>query len=335
MIGPGLPPYVIAELGVNHDGSPERGIELVEAAAAAGADAIKLQFFRAETLMSKAARLAAYQEHAGESDPYAMLERLELSLEEMAPVAYRAHQRGIHAIVTVFSPCLVAEANRLGWDAYKTASPDIINKPLIDALASTDRPLIISTGTSTLDEVSRAAHWVRLHHAAFLQCVSSYPTRDDDASLAGMHAIARATARVVGYSDHTARVETAALAVAAGACILEKHLTHDRAASGPDHAASLEPAPFAEYVQQAKLAHRMLGQARKAPLACEEDVRDVSRQSVVANRGVPRGKMLDSLDLTVKRPGTGIPAYRLEELIGRVAARDIAPDMPIVPEDLA
>lgn len=333
-IGPGHPPYVIAEIGVNHDGSLDRAVHMVDLAADAGADAVKLQFFRAELLMSKASRLADYQSRAGERDPIAMLKRLELSADDLAHIVFRAHQRGVQAIVSVFSLDLVPEASRLAWDAYKTASPDIIHKPLLDALAATERPLIVSTGASSLEEVTRAAAWLRTREVAFLQCVSSYPTPDHLAAIAAIADLARATRRVVGYSDHTTCVESAAVAVGAGACILEKHFTHDQRAPGPDHAASLEPARFAEYVRLARLAQRLLGDGRKQILDAEYDVREASRQSIVAARGIPRGRMIDAADLTAKRPGTGLPPYMLSELVGRVAAHDIDADTPVREEDL-
>jgi sialic acid synthase SpsE len=334
-IGPGQDPYVIAEIGVNHDGSVDRALEMVDAAAGAGADAVKLQHFRADLLMSRASRLASYQEKAGESDPLAMLRRLELSPEDLAHVAFRAHQRGIHSIVSVFSLELVAEASRISWDAFKTASPDIIHRPLLEALARTGRPLIVSTGASTMREVFDACGWLRGVEAALLQCVSAYPTRDEHAAIGAIGELARATGRVVGYSDHTARVETAAVAVGAGACVLEKHFTHSRSAAGPDHAASLEAHDFAEYVRLARLASRMLGDGRKRVLDAEHDVREASRQSIVTTRSIPRGRMLDASDLTLKRPGTGLPPFLIEEVRGRVSLRDLDADVPIREEDLA
>lgn len=334
-IGPGYPPYLIAEIGVNHDGSLDRAMELVEAAAAAGADAVKLQYFRADLLMSRAARPAEYQQRAGESDPLAMLRRLELSAEQLAQVIFRAHQRGVHAIVSVFSLDLVREARRLSWDAYKTASPDIVHRPLLDALAMIGRPLIVSTGASTLDEVSRASGWLKGREAAFLQCVSAYPAPDQDAAVAAIHDVRLATGRVVGYSDHTTRIETAAVAVGAGAAILEKHITLDRAARGPDHASSLDPPAFAEYARLARLAHQLMGDGRKRVLDPEHDVREVSRQSVVSARDIPRGRQISESDLTIKRPGTGIPPFLLSDTKGRVATRDIGADQPIREDDLA
>lgn len=263
-IGPDDPPYIIAEIGVNHDGSVGRALELTDAAADAGADAVKLQLFRTDLLMSRAAKLAAYQKAAGETDPLAMLRRLELSAAQMAPVVERAHARGIHAIVTVFSVGLVEEAERIPWDAYKTASPDIVHRPLLDALAATGRPLIVSTGASTLPEVGRALGWLRAarDRLAVLQCVSAYPTPRSDAALGGVQAIAEIFPGPVGYSDHTPQDDTSGAAVAFGAVVLEKHLTYDRAAPGPDHAASLDREGFRRYVHRAHEGWQRRAEAR-------------------------------------------------------------------------
>lgn len=346
-IGPGLAPYVIAELGVNHDGSVERALELVRHAHAAGADAIKLQLFRTDLLMSSAAKLAAYQKAAGETDPVAMLRRLELSPVQMLPVLAEARLLGIDAIVTVFSVELVAEAESVarvhgGWDAYKTASPDIIHRPLLVALAATGRPLIVSTGASTMAEVIRAAEWLgaakRENRLAVLQCVSSYPTPEENAALDGIGAIAHALADVpIGYSDHTASETMGATAVANGACILEKHFTYDRSSQGPDHAASLDFAGMKRYIAsiRAAFAQRKYCTAPTASV-CEKtvqdrerDVRAVSRQSIVATRQLAAGHRLMRKDLTFKRPGTGIEPFRIDELIGKPLTLDVAADTPL------
>lgn len=238
-IGLNHPPYIIAEIGVNHDGEVERALQLTDAAAEAGADAIKLQFFETDRLMSKAAKLAAYQKNAGETDPIEMLRRLELTIDEMALVVERAHSKGIHAIVTVFSTELVEIAETLPWDAYKTASPDIVNKPLLEALMKTGKPMIVSTGASTMDEVVQAVGWLdsARDRLAVLQCVSSYPA--SEYALGGIRALAMATDLPVGYSDHTRERYCGFWAVAMGASVLEKHYTDDCDRKGPDHAASL------------------------------------------------------------------------------------------------
>lgn len=376
---PAAPPYVIAELGVNHDGSEERALELVHAAARAKADAVKLQLFRTDMLMSRAAKLAAYQAAAGETDPVSMLRRLELPIESMERVVALAHSLNLHAIVTVFSLEMVEEAERLPFDAYKIASPDLINRPLLDALSATGKPLIVSTGASTLREVGRTLNWLRrlAGRLAVLQCVSAYPTPIEQNAILGMCAIAEIFPGPVGYSDHTTDVRTGSAAVTLGASILEKHLTYDRTARGPDHAASLDADQFAEYVrmcrdawkvEQAKRdilrnlrksrtkgARRLLAEAEaafgsidsladphervvavvKEVLPIEADVRTVSRQSIVARRDLPAGYILRRDDLTLKRPGTGIPPAELPSVVGRILSRPVQGDMPLRFDDLA
>jgi len=334
-LGPGFEPYIIAEIGVNHDGSRERALEMVDLAARAGADAVKLQFFRADLLLSREAILALYQKDAGADDPFEMLRALELSVSDLRAIVERARGAGVHAIATVFSADLVEEAESVGWDAYKVASPDVINKPLIDALKATGRPIIASTGASTAEEIQRAAGWLSGRDFALLHCVSAYPTEDDFAALAGIRAIESLVDAPVGYSDHTASTDTGGYAVAAGATIIEKHLTHDRAAEGPDHAASLEPQAFHEYVRLARRAWRMVGPPGKSVQGIEQDVRRVSRQSIVSRRGLETGPVLSAGDVTVKRPGTGIEPWRMEEIIGRTLARDVDADTPLREEDLA
>ncbi len=349
-IGPHADVYIIAELGVNHDGSVDRALELTDAAAEAGADAVKLQLFKTDLLMSKAAKLAAYQKAAGETDPVAMLRRLELPIEAMGRVVDRAHARGLHAIVTVFSVELVTEAETLAWDAYKTASPDIIHRPLLDALAATGKPMIVSTGASTMEEVTRAIGWLRgvRDRFALLQCVSAYPTSRVDAELGGIPALAGVFDGPVGYSDHTDDFKTGFVAVQWGAVLLEKHVTHDRGARGPDHASSLDRESFAKYVSMARHTQNVPGRwerlieqsagrgaVRKVVLPIEEDVRRLSRQSLVARNPLPADHSVTRADLTFKRPGTGIEPWRLDDVVGRQTRRPVEADVPLTDEDLA
>lgn len=374
-IGRGRAPYIIAEIGVNHDGDPARALLLTELAAKAGAHAIKLQLFRADMLMSGSAALATYQREAGETDPWAMLRRLELPIESMSPCVERAHELGMHAIVSVFSRELVQEAERLPWDAYKTASPDVVNKPLLVELMKTGRPLVVSTGAATLSEVQRAVGWLSdasgldrvaggpdrvaggLDRVALLQCVSSYPTGIEHAELGGILALKRAFPELeVGYSDHTTEETTGLEAVMLGATILEKHFTDDRARQGPDHRASLDARGFAsycEYVEAGAAMESLDGgvlsplmramrskegmqgiEAVKRVIAIEEDVRKVSRQSVTSVRALKAGERVKREDLTVKRPGTGIGPWRIDEVVGCLLRRDVPADRTLVPEDL-
>lgn len=346
-IGPDHPPYIIAELGVNHDGSPERALELTRLAANAGADAVKVQVFRAEMLMGRAARLATYQRAAGETDPFEMLRRLELSWEAFEAVVTLAHELGMHAIATVFSVPLVEPAMNLrgasgrGFDAWKTASPDIVHRPLLEALGDTGRPLIVSTGAATLDEVSRAVGWLgqRSVSPALLQCVSSYPTPMEHAALEGIPALLSAhSTLVIGYSDHTPLEHTGAIAVSLGARILEKHFTEDRGRAGPDHSASLEAAGFRRYADAARAAFVQrtppppIAAPSKRVLEIERDVRGVSRQSIVAARDLPAGHVVAREDVEFKRPGSGLEPWRVGEVVGRRLGHAVDESTPITHE---
>ncbi len=337
--------FIIAELGVNHDGDEARAIELVEAAARAGADAIKVQHFETDLLLSRQAGLAEYQENAGEDNAVSMLKRLELSIESLARIAGRSRDLDLAAIATVFSCELIEESQNVGWDAYKTASPDIINKPLIEGLAGTGRPLLLSTGAADLDEVLRAHEWLSacgaVREAAFLQCVSAYPTPTERSGVNVIPTLMSALApAAIGYSDHTMDVETGANAVRAGAILLEKHLTYDREARGPDHAASLDEAGMKRYVELARRAAtnvdgrvETIEAEPKRVLDIEENVRCVARQSVAAARTIEAGARLVREDLMTRRPGVGIEPARLDELVGAVAGRKIMAGSLVVEED--
>lgn len=329
------PPYIIAELGVNHDGSEELARQLIESAAEAGADAVKFQWFEASRLLSREALLAAYQADAGADDAKTMLTDLEMGEEQLAPLMDAAHRTGLHAIVTVFNVELVERAAGMPWDGFKVASPDVVNHPLLDALAGTSRPLLVSTGAAEFAEVQAAAERLRGSTHLFMQCVSAYPTPDAHAALAGIGAMRAANLPALGYSDHTSSIDTGGLAVAAGARVLEKHLTYDRCAVGPDHAASLDPDDFGLYVTGARQAFEMLGAMEKRVQAIEEDVRRVARQSIVAARDLPAGSVLARQDLCVKRPGTGLPASAIESVIGCVLSQDVSADAVLTQDHLA
>jgi N-acetylneuraminate synthase/N,N'-diacetyllegionaminate synthase len=342
-IGPKLvhrdgPPMVMAEIGVNHDGSVEKGMKLVEAAAAATADAVKFQLFRADLLLARQAGLVEYQKSAADSADD-LLEPLQLSREQMAPLVDRAKELGMAAVVTPFSPELVADCVAIGVDAIKLASPDLVNRPLLEEAGRTGLPLILSTGAAELSEVERAVGWVfklgAQERTVLLHCVSSYPTPAERATLAAIAVLrARFAELPIGYSDHTVETFTAAMAVGVGACLLEKHLTLDRKAKGPDHAASLEPAQMAEYAALARIGFAMRGPFVKGVLEIERPVREQTRQSVVPRSDLAAGTRLTREMLTVKRPGTGVPAAEMERVVGRVLTRDVAANSVLEWEDV-
>lgn len=333
------PPLVIAEIGVNHDGDMNTARALVRAAHQAlqgHPGAVKFQLFTAARLLAREAGLVEYQRTSAQS-AQELLAGLELSPSQMTELVQLAQSLGLAAIITPFSPDLVPVAQACGAAAIKLASPDLVNRPLIEAALATGLPLILSTGAARLEEITQTLRWVDKFPARsaggptarqrviLLHCVSSYPTPENDASLAGVRVLRLAWEDLpIGYSDHTLLTLTGGLAVAAGASVLEKHLTLDKTRRGPDHAASLQPAELAEYVRLADLAYRMCGPMEKRVLPIELEIRAQTRQSIAAAVDLAPGTILTLDHLTVKRPGTGLPAAGLRDLVGRKITKSVA-----------
>jgi sialic acid synthase SpsE len=324
ILAPGQPPWIIAEMGVNHDGSLQRAMEIVAIAAACGADAVKLQIFRATSLMHVSASFATYQKQSVDAEtPADMLRKYELTNDDIRRIVQRIRELKMVPLATPFSPCDVETIESLRLPAIKIASPDLVNYPLLELAARTRKPLLVSTGAATMDEVEAAVEWLRSWGTRFalLHCVSAYPTPADQANLCWIEELARRFDCPVGNSDHTTGTLTGALAVGLGACVLEKHLTYDRGARGPDHAASADERRFEHYVKLAHEAHAFRGEPGKHILEIEEDVREVSRQSLVLRRSIRPGDVLKPEDLTVQRPGTGVPAAQITRAVGRRITR--------------
>ncbi|MDB5329314.1 MAG: hypothetical protein JWP03_465 [Phycisphaerales bacterium] len=326
-VGPGQPTLVIAEIGVNHDGSVNKAIELVRIASACGADAVKLQIFRATSLMHATATLAAYQEgRALDSHPIDMLRRYELSQAELRRIVQEIRERKMIPLATPFSPADLETIDSLRLSAIKIASPDLVNLPLLTAAARLGKPLLVSTGAAEMAEVDTTVGWLRDRAAQFalLHCVSSYPTPAAQANLSWIIELGQRFDVPVGYSDHTMEILSGALAAAAGASVIERHLTFDRAAKGPDHAASSDPAQFERYVKFVREADVLRGVCGKHVLDIELDVRLASRQSLVVRRALKIGEMLREEDLTVQRPGTGLPAAQITQAVGRRVLKPVS-----------
>lgn len=326
MIGPDQAPWVVAELGVNHDGSVQRALELVTAAAGCGADAVKLQIFRATILLHASAGLAEYQKQKTRADsPIDLLRKYELSGEDTRRVVQRIRELKMVPLATPFSPADVETVEVLRLPAIKIASPDLVNRPLLERAASTRKPLVVSTGGATIEEVETTVGWLKEWGARFslLHCISAYPTPNDQANLAWIIELSRRFDCPIGYSDHTTSHLSGAFAVAAGACIIERHLTYDKAAKGPDHAASSDPREFERYIKLVREAQILRGRQGKRVLEIEQDVRKVSRQSLVARRSLKAGETIRPEDLTVQRPGTGLPAAMIAKAIGRRVTKPV------------
>jgi len=327
-IGPDQPCYVIAEAGVNHDGDVGKAVELVAVAAEAGADAVKFQTFRAETLASAQAPMFDYVERRGGAGPSRigggesqreMLARLELPIDAFERLRDEAAGRGIAFWSTPFDPPDVAVVARLGAPAIKLPSGEINHPALLDAAAASGLPIVMSTGMATLDEVRWAIDRLRLGGAtklALLHCVSCYPADPADMNLRAMDTLAATFDLPVGLSDHTLGLPIALAAVARGASLLEKHFTLDRAAPGPDHAASLEPDELTRLVREVRQIESAMGDGQKRPIPAEEATRRAARRSLVAARDLEAGTVLTADMLIARRPGTGLPPTALDEVLG-------------------
>jgi len=332
LVGPGQRVYVIAEAGVNHNGDVETAKQMVDVARQVGADAVKFQAFRAERLVTRSASMADYQKDraAGASNQYEMLRELELWPDAFAEIRTHCRQCGVAFLATPFAPEDVIMLAALDPVAIKTASSDLTNTPLLEAAIETHLPLIVSTGAAKGDEIDAGIAWLRQRDAAdrlvLLHCVSSYPTDPGDANLRRIAVLADRFGLPTGFSDHTAGVETGALAVAAGAVVIEKHFTLNRSQVGPDHSFSLEPDEVATYIRNIRQAEQMLGSGTLDCAECESQVRQLSRSSVVAAVDIAAGGVIRTDMLAVKRPGGGIEPSHLHELIGLAAAQDIPAD---------
>ncbi len=329
---------VIAEIGVNHDGSLTRALKLVDAAAEAGADAVKLQIFKARRLMHSTAPFAQYQaERCEEKSPAMMLEKYELTEGEIAKIVAAIHRAGLVPLATPFSLDDVGIIAELGLPGVKIASPDLVNYPLLKKCSELGRPLLVSTGAAKMDEVAMAAAWLREWETEFalLHCVSCYPTPAEEAHLVWIRQLIQRFEVPVGYSDHTNEILAGAFAVAAGARIVEKHLTYDCDAIGPDHAASFDQPAFTKYVERIRLAEKMRGSGAKRVLDIEEDVRSVSRQSLVAARDLPADHEVAEADLTTQRPGRGIGAWEWGKIVGMKTKHPVPAGTMLAPGMLA
>lgn len=332
-IGRGQPAYLIAEAGVNHDGSFSLAKELIHAAADAEADAVKFQVFAADRLVTRTAATAAYQAAAGAGDSqHAMLRRLELTHDEFAQLFAYAGRCGIEFIATPFSVFDLKFLVDLGVRAIKLASPEIVNAPLLDAAAVADLPLILSTGAAELSEIGCAVDRLRdrgLTSLALLHCVSSYPAKESEANLAAIGTLARHFNCVVGYSDHTESTAIGGYAVSAGASVIEKHFTLDRRRNGPDHRFSMEPEDLALYIRNVRRTELLLGTGHIAVTPAQRDVRQLSRASLVAAREIAAGEVITADMLIAKRPGGGITPMDIDLVVGRCARQPVPADSPL------
>lgn len=326
---------IIAEAGVNHNGSLENAFRLVDAAVEAGVDYVKFQTFKAEMLVSKSAKKAEYQiQNTGNSEDsqLEMLKKLELSAKDHESLIEYCNQKNIKFFSTAFDLESLAYLKEIGLDWVKIPSGEITNLPYIRKAAKFFKKIILSTGMSTIEDIENAVNvfteeGISKDYITILHCNTEYPTPFEDVNLKAMLHIQQEFGTNIGYSDHTLGIEVPIAAVALGASVIEKHFTLDSTMEGPDHAASLEPAELKAMVSSIRNIERaMEGSGFKEPSASEMKNMEIARKSIVASKNIQSGEIFTEENITVKRPGTGISPMKWDDILGRTAARDFNED---------
>jgi len=329
MIGPGNPCFIIAEAGVNHNGDMGLAHKLIDAAAKAGADAVKFQSFVTEDVVTPEAQKARYQvETTGQNGgQFAMLKKLELSKDQQKELKTHCDEAGILYLCTPYEEKSADLLEAIDVAAYKIASTDTTNIPFLRYLAGKGIPVMLSTGMSSLGEVEEAVNELKLHglngEIIILQCTSEYPAPVNEINLRAMKTMELAFGCPVGFSDHTPGIGTSPWAVAAGACVVEKHFTLNRNMEGPDHRASIEPDELKELVRTIRDVETAMGDGIKRPMPSELPNKTRMQKSLVATRLIPAGETIQKADLTCKRPGSGLPPKWFDRVVGSKAAKEI------------
>ncbi len=325
--------FIIAEAGVNHNGSIEIAKKMIEVAKECGADAIKFQTFKAEKVISRYAPKAEYQKQTtGETDSQLeMVKKLELSFDDFIALKEYCDKLNIMFLSTPFDFESIDFLNDLGLEIFKIPSGEITNLPYLEKIGKLGKKVILSTGMADLGEIEDALDILiscgtKKENITVLHCNTEYPTPYEDVNLLAMLTIKEAFKVKVGYSDHTLGIEVPIAAVALGASVIEKHFTLDKNMEGPDHKASLEPHELKAMIDAIRNIEKALGNGIKKPSKSELKNKDIARKSIVAKREIKKGEIFTEDNITVKRPGTGISPMRWYEVLGKVASRDYKED---------
>jgi N,N'-diacetyllegionaminate synthase len=339
LIGENHPCFIIAEAGVNHNGSFEMAKKLIDAAKEANADAVKFQTFKTEEVVTPKAPKANYQMETTNTkeSQYEMLKKLELSYDNFRKLRDYCNEKGIIFLSTPHS-CkgdvdLVAEL----CSAIKVGSGDLTNIPILKHIAQKKTPVILSTGMAVIDEINEAVETIKKegnNEIVLLHCTTNYPCSLENVNLKAINTLKKEFGLLVGYSDHTEGIIVSAMAVVLGACVIEKHFTLDKSLQGPDHKASLEPKELKELVKLIRETEKILGNGLKVPMESEKENTPIARKSIVAARDIKEGEMIKEDMLAIKRPGTGILPKHINEVVGRMAIKEIKKDSLLALSDL-
>lgn len=323
--------FIIAEAGVNHNGSIDIAKKLIDNAVKAGVDAVKFQSFKAENLVTEKAEQAEYQVRNlnEKTSQFQMLKKLELSYNVHRELMEYCNKRGVIFLSSAFDLESIELLDKLGMDIFKIPSGEIENVPYLRKIAKTGKKIILSTGMSDLSDIEFALNILRDNNSGeitVLHCNTDYPTAMKDVNLNAMNTIKEAFKVKIGYSDHTNGIEVPIAAVALGARVIEKHFTLDKNMEGPDHKASLEPQELTEMVASIRNIERALGDGIKKPTAVENKNKLVARKSVICLKDIKLGETFTEDNICIKRPGTGISPKHWDNIIGKVSKRSFKKD---------
>lgn len=320
--------FIIAEAGVNHNGSLDLAKKLVDKALEAGVDCIKFQTFKSENLVSMSAQMAEYQkENLGKDESqYKMLKELEISFEEFKELKKYCEEKNIMFLSTPFDLESCDFLNDLDMKIFKIPSGEITNLPYLRKINSFGKKVILSTGMANLNEIQDALNVLKDCDVSLLHCTTEYPCPYDNVNLNAIDTLRKEFKLEVGYSDHTQGIEVPIAAVAKGATIIEKHFTLDRNMEGPDHKASLEPNELKQMVTSIRNIEKAFGNGTKEPQECEKKNIEIARKSIVAKINIKKGEIFTENNLTTKRPGSGISPMKWDCIIGKTATKDYQED---------
>jgi N-acetylneuraminate synthase len=328
---------IIAEAGVNHNGSISIAKKLIDAAKESKVDAIKFQTFRTENIVSLNTRKAQYQHRAKEQSQYAMLKNLELSFDEFREIKKYCDNKAIEFISTPYDIESVEFLTSLKVDKFKIASADLINKPLIEAVAKTNKQVILGCGMATLEEIERTVSFIKSlgnNNIALLHCTTNYPTNYEDVNMRAMQTLKKTFELPVGYSDHTLGIVIPILAVSLTANIIEKHFTLSRDMIGPDHFASLEPDELKKMVNAIRIVESALGTYEK--IIPKEEKKNIffMRRSIHLNKNMKKGEIIQNENIQILRPYVGIEPWLIDQVIGKELKKDKIKNEPLEWEDV-
>lgn len=318
--------FIICEIGVNHNGDVELAKKMIEKASECGVDAVKFQTFNSEDLVTDNAKTAQYQEkNTNESSQLELLKKLELTFDEFEELKNYALEHDVMFISSPFDVKSVDLLEKLDVPFYKLGSGELNNFELIDYIQKTNKPLILSTGMSSLDEITETYNHIKnKDNLILLHCITGYPTSFSEANLNFIKTMQKEFDVPIGFSDHSPGIELPIAAVALGACIIEKHFTLDKTLEGPDHKASLNPKEFKNMVEAIRNVEIAMGDGVRKISENEDEIKKIARKSIILNENISKGTTIERKMLSIKRPGTGIAPNDIEKIIGKKVNRNLS-----------